>query len=528
MTRRAPPPLAAATILAAARKKRDPEARAAYLEAHLPRADKPAKLVELLLDAWFDAAPADAAAKARALAATRPDDAAFLAALGGELENHYCEDEALDVLRLAVAAGANNRTTLELLGRMLVLRGDAEGVPLLQRVIDRDPTYVPTRIALAAWFVERDPARALAVLGDAATPQAHDLRAMIHEAAGRPREAARELRAALADDAFAARKELCDWHFDENRIARALVHARALFVLRLKRRRGDDLDDADVTIAQTYRLAGAFAELVPWLRERAELTPTLGWNIYYALAERDEALAVRGAEAALRGADEDDDADEVQRWRVRIASVRARHGAPAALDAVRAELGDDATAWIELADAYVAVGNHEAARAAVERARRLDPDAPDALSTLFDLALAAGDGDALHRHAEAIAGARPHWHQGPEHLGRSFARRCEPAAAATHAARAVAVAPYCPKAWIALAEAHVVGDELAAARDAAARARALAPARPGDDLAVLDAALAGEPDALERALAARYRHLAALPFPAFVTRLRAAARSSRR
>jgi tetratricopeptide (TPR) repeat protein len=212
-------------------------------------------------------------------------------------------------------------------------------------------------------------------------------------------------------------------------------------------------------------------------------------------------------------------------WRVRIAGLRAKQlGDVAALEALAREgLDDDPAAWVALADEYNGVELYDAAHAAVDRALQLDPDSAGAIDTMFELALAGGDLVTLHNTSEALAAAKPLWHQGPEHLGRSFARRCEPGPALLHAKRGVELAPYCHNAWLGLGEAHLVAGDLDAAR--AALARSLAIDASTEDVAILKAALDRQPDVLERALAERYQHLPALPFAAFVAKLRAAATS---
>jgi tetratricopeptide (TPR) repeat protein len=209
---------------------------------------------------------------------------------------------------------------------------------------------------------------------------------------------------------------------------------------------------------------------------------------------------------------------DIRLWRVRIAANTSL----SALEALAHEgLDDDAEAWVELADAYNAADCPDAASAAVDRALQLDPNSAGALSTMFDLALTAGDGETLHRVSEALAVVKPQWHQGPEHLGRSFARRGEAAAALVHAKRAVSLAPFCHNAWTGLAEASVVAGDLERAREATKRSLEIDDG--DDDTQILNAALfAGD---LEQALAERYGHLPALPFPKFVSLLRRARES---
>ena len=530
----------AAKVRARAAKIRDVLERASFLEAALERGvDKPTTIARDLVDALFESSLSDDACGARLVTFARrvPAQPKVLEIIGRELDERYREDEAVEVLRLAVAGGAHSKQVLETLGRLLVLRGDADGVPLLERAIERAPDWQPPRIALAAWFVDKNPQRALAVLGDFESDRCHELRAMIYAAAGRKRLAAREQLAALSQytNDLEARTELCRWHYTEHRYARALEHARTLFAMRsemtprqLARIDADDLDDL---ILGAYRTGGAFAELVPFLRERCagDVPPQLAYEVFHGLTALrpigEPELAIRAAEVLAQRCRTDGDRDGALVWTVRIAGVRAQLGDIAALEALaRDGLGDNPAGWNALADEYLAVDAYDAAHAAIDRALELDPDSTEALASLFHCALAAGDAGALHRAAEALAAAAPLAHQGPEHLGRSFARRGDAEAAMAHARRGAAVGPYCANAWIGVAEAAIVTRDDAAARAALARSLALAAMEPGDDVSIVHAALHGTPAELEQALAARYEHLAAPPFPVFVEALRAAAR----
>jgi len=540
MTRKRSPTVA--KVLEAAAKLTDADKRAAYLERALVRVDKPAPLVEPLFDAWYDGSPSadEIGAKALALARKHEDNSPVLTEIGCELDVRYREDEALEVVQLAIAAGAKNKRVLETLGRLLVRRGDATGVPFLERAVAAFPTWAKPRIALAAWFVERDPAHALVVLGEVDTGRSHDLRAMIHTAAGRTSDATVALRIALAsyDNFVDARRRLSEWHFVENRFARALFHAKSLLEMRQHMasqglEEDHDVDAIDEAILQAYRLGGGFAELVPWLRERCktEVPDSLAWDLWYGITSDhpcpDRELAIRAAEVCRQRDLKAKRPDEAQCWRVRIAGLRALElGDEDALVALaRDGLADSVAAWAELADQYRCIGLYDAAHAAVDRALQLDPDSAEAIDTLFGIALSLGDEAVMHRTATAVAAAKPLWHQGSEHLGRSFARRCEPAPALLHARKAVELAPHCHNAWCGLGEAHLVAGDHAAAREALARSLALEAAQFGDDISVLRAAVEGNAEVLERELAERYKQLPALPFPAFVEKLRAAARS---
>jgi tetratricopeptide (TPR) repeat protein len=530
----------ATTVLDAAETLEDASERAAFLEGALDKVDKRAKLVEPLLDALFDT-PLDREAigeHAVAMCRARAGDLAFLEAVGCELDSRYREDDAIEVLRMAVAAGTARKRTLEALGRLLVLRGDADGVPLLERAIARDPEWDEPRVALATWFHDKDPARALALLEDVDSEYAHELCAIIHRAAGRTADATRSQLEALRhfDNDIEGRKSLSKWHFDENRYAASRVHAKVLLDMRQNLPADEfaahDLDDLDETISQAYRLGGGYIELIPWLRERAStlgISADLGWDVFHGLTSYSPTLAldlaIQAAEAAMQGEREHEQHDEVRLWRVRIARERAGAGETGVLEALAREgLDDDPAAWVELADAYQRVELYDAAHAAVDHALELDPGSVDAMSTLFDLALAAGDLDAMHRWSEALAAAKPRWHQGPELLGRTYARRGEAQTALVHARRALQIAPFCHNAWMGLGEAYVIAGDLERAREAAMRSIGLEAPNIGDDISILRAAVEGNAEALDAALAARYRHLPALPFPVFVEKLREAAR----
>jgi tetratricopeptide (TPR) repeat protein len=520
----------ASAVIAAAKKIAEPAERATFLVAALDRVDKPAKLVEplfLTFDEFMQ--PDEVGVKVLALAEGR--DAEFLDGAGSMLEAHRqrLEEYAIPVWRMALAAGSKNEHTLATLGRLLVLRGDATGVPFLERAIESSPVWEAPRLSLAVWLHDKDPGRALDVIAECTGSYAHELRAMIHAAVGRTQEAERAQRRALetyADDTV-GHMLLSDWHYEENRYDRALVHARHLF----ERRRHEDcaLDGVDESIARAFRLGGAFKDIVPWLVERcanAELPANFAWHVFHGLTAfhppLESALAIRAAEAAMAI---EVVPSEILLWRVRIAGVRASLGDISALEALaRDGLDDNAPAWIELADRYLAVDLDDAASAALDRGLQLDPNSADALITMFDLALSAGDADTLHRAAEALVVAKPHWYNGTAHVARSYARRGDGEPAVTHAKRAAQLAPYSELTWIALAEACLVAGDLDGARDATQRSLEIVAAEKGDDISIVHAALFGDAVALDRALADRYGRLPALPFPKFVEALREANR----
>ncbi|HEU0033249.1 MAG TPA: hypothetical protein VFQ53_21600 [Kofleriaceae bacterium] len=526
----------AAEILRSARAIENPDERFTHLAQALEDLTAAGLLAEPLLDALRSSSLDDEQVGARVvqLCRARAKDVDFLAAMGSELEHSYFAEEAIEVLQLARAAGSTNPIAMTILGRLLCLRGDPSGVAMLEQVIAGEPTWAPPRIALAMWHVTGDPTRALAVLDEAADDNTDDelfldARSLVLARLGRDAEAARTLGDAieLAEHPRDAHLRLAEWHYHEHRYDRALLHARALLAERrtLTAAQLDDeqieVEELECAILQAYRLAGAFEELVPWLAERcADAVPArLAFDIYFGLTSREPialpALAIRAAQAA---ANESRAGHHV--WQIREAIVRARGGDRGPLDQLAQARHGHAPAWLELADAYVELGDLDAATAALDHATALAPDAPGVLNTTFDIALEHGDTDTMRRAIERFSKRRPLAHEGAEHAARYHARTGDVAAALEHAARAVAIAPYCQNAWLARAEACAVAGDLAAARTALARSTALVAPIDGDHAAILGCALAGDVDGLERALAVHPRGA----FPAFDQRLRELAR----
>jgi tetratricopeptide (TPR) repeat protein len=149
-----------------------------------------------------------------------------------------------------------------------------------------------------------------------------------------------------------------------------------------------------------------------------------------------------------------DDVSGARVWRVRAAGVAAKHGDVKPLEAlVESGLADDPAAWIEVGNCYFASDDYDAAGAAADRALVLDPSSGAALVSLCRLAMILGDADMLHRVSMALLASKPAWHEGPEFLARSFARRLDIDAALMHSARSLEMASYCHNAWTARAEA---------------------------------------------------------------------------
>src|SRR5687768_3197313 len=101
-------------VLEAARKIEDPDERAAYLEAQLSKVDKPHQLVVAWLDALHDGSTTtDVGAKARAISKQHAGSVAFLTQLGCELDNCHYDDEAVEVLQMALAVRGRSRRLFE-------------------------------------------------------------------------------------------------------------------------------------------------------------------------------------------------------------------------------------------------------------------------------------------------------------------------------------------------------------------------------------------------------------------------------
>lgn len=520
----------AASVLAAAKKLKK-DARAAYLERELVRVDKPEALLDALGDALFDTGGNDAIGRTLLAIAKRTRNAALLDAIGQELELRWCEGEAITVLRLAIDAGSKNHNTRELLGRLLATRGDASCVELLEGVIEDAANNDEACLALALWFLDRDPERALTTLDDVDSAEADDLRAMATGALGRTAAAAAANAQALAryDSALDGHLELCEWHSNEHRYDRALFHARSLFEIRSQKRGvpAKRHDRVDEVMLHGFLRGRAFAEVVPWLAERCarSVPKALAWDVYEGLTSLNPIqlpeIAIRAAEVLAKT----DSRTEARAWRVRIASIRASEQDLGPLAALAEDgLDNDAVAWVALANAYHANNASDAASAAVDRALQLDPSSVDALTAMYDLALHAGDLSLMERAARAVAEADPYGHEGCERLGRTLLRRGEGNAALPLAQQAVQAAPYCHNAQLGLGEAYLVVGDLARAREAAKRSAEIWAPDPGEATAVLLAALSGDPDALEAELVTAHRHLPTVPFPNFIAALRAAAK----
>jgi tetratricopeptide (TPR) repeat protein len=526
-----------AAVAKASMEIEDPIERAAFLASKLDAVAKPAALVR----PWFDASLAKpgrrelTAETAVAMARARPNDWAFLDAVGNDLARRNFNNEAIEVYRMALTAGSTTDTTGMLLGYLLLRQGNVEGIALLVKSLEGDAEWSLPRETLGRYFAEHDPARALTLLSTPQSGEEHDLRAMALWSLGRTAAANREARDALdmyADD-FEAHWKLAEWHTRNDGHERALLHARELLAL-LERGvtlSDEDRDSVDEAIVEAFSDGGAIAELLPWLRARTTpFTMRTAWHVHFGLdhlhPNPDPELTMRAARDLVAHHHETGDASQARVWAVREAGVAAKHGNVAPLEALVASgLDDDADAWLEVASCYMASDDYDAATAAADRALLLDPSSGGALVVMCRLAMSLGDADMLHRVSMALLVAKPAWHEGPEFLARSFARRFDSTAALMHSQRTIEMAAYCHNAWLARAEALLVSGDLEGARTCTDRALAIRAGEPGDTSLLLAAALRGDTAKLEAELAYGYRHLPAPAFPDYVARLREVASS---
>lgn len=532
----APPPrrrrATVSSLLSEAAEVANTDERAALIEAQLDHVSDPAALVR----PWFDASltlPARreiTAAKALAMSRAHATDTKFLDAVGIELARRNFSNEAIDVFRMALAAGSTTDTTEMLLGYLLLSRQNAEGVPMLERSLERSPEWGLPRQTLAKWYVQRDPSRALTLLATPQDGEERELRAVALEALGQHEDAQRETDAALAsfDREVEARWKLVEMHTASRNHARAFLHAHRLFEL-IERGEADETIDSLVgAVARAYRESGHLSELIPWVRRTETMTASVAWHIHFGLGalhpNPDPELAILAAHRMAEVMTERGDPSDARVWQVRAAGVAAKHGDPAPLEElVAGGLDDDADAWIEVGNCYMASDDYDAAGAAADRALLLDPDSGGALVMMCRLAMAMGDESMLHRCATALLEQKPTWHEGPEFLARSHARRLELEAALLHSSRAIEMAAYCHNAWTARAEALFVDGDLDGARTCIETTLAIRAGEPGDEVLFLAAALAHDRETLEREMQHRFRHLPALPFPMYTAHLRAIA-----
>ena len=521
-----------ASLLRAAEETTDPIERATLLETQLDQVTEPGNLMR----AWFEASLTPAgrreitAEKAIAMARARATNANFLDAVGVELARRGFNNEAIEVFRMAIAAGSTTPTTEMLLGYLLLGQENPEGVELLERSLERAPDWGLPRETLAKWYVKREPARVLTLLHTPQGGEEHELRAMAFELLGQHDEMRREEELALAafTDEGEARWRLAELHTEERNFARAYVHAHRLFE-RIERGEADATNDELVgVVVRAYREAGQLPGLLGWLRAQETLSPTVAWHVHFGLGalhpNPDPEVAIRAAHRMAEVMTERGDSSDARVWQVRAAGVAAKHGNAELLEElVAGGLADDANAWLEVGNCYMASDDYDAAGAAADRALLLDPHSGGALVMMCRLAMTMGDDDMLHRVAMAILVNKPAWHEGPEFLARSFARRLDITAALMHSARTIEMAAYCHNAWTARAEALVIAGDLASAQTCVHKSLAIHAGEPGDEVLMLAAALAGDRETLEAELMHRYRHLPALPFTAYFDQLRAIA-----
>jgi len=460
-------------------KGKEPAERADLIERGFAEIASPQALVKPWFEARLEVPGNREATGARSLEITVDSaDPDFLDAMGNELARRSFDGEAIEVFTRALAAGSKTMMTKMLLGYLLARRGDPACVPLLEEALASSPGWDLPMTTLAAWYVERDPARTLELLVDPRDYEHHDLRAMAYEAMGRTADAERATSAAIASlpRAIDAHRKLAEWHARNYRHARALTHGRALFALRTAA--DEDIDEA---ILRAYRDGGAFHELVPWLREYETFSLGVGWYVYFGLRGQttnpDPALTMRAAREVSQAYAKQGDVREARKWTIREAYVSALAGDTTHLDElVNSGLDDDPDAWVEVAHTYIAMNEYDAANAAADRALVLDAQ-------------------------------QPLMHQGPEFLARSFARRLDATAALMHSERALAMAAYCHNAWIARAEAFAIAGDLERARAHAERSLAIHPPdADGDDAVIVLAAVTKNRVQLDAEAAKRHKH----------------------
>jgi tetratricopeptide (TPR) repeat protein len=563
MAKRTRGALDAAAVLAKLDDITDPVKRVDVLERALAKVPDPHELVEPWGDAMWKSPliPADqVAARIVAECNARTADHEFLAAAGKFLDDRSCEDEAIEVLQLARRCGSTDGDALCVLGRLLCLQGDADaGVPLLEFEIEDAPEWARPRQELAMHLRTTDPARALALLEPIADqddePRSDETRAMLYEQLARPDDA----RAAIArmlesfDTELEARESMSRWHFFEFRYDRALVHARRLDELlrtlpdkTLRKISPSDRESYDETILQAYRLGGAFAELVPEIRERfatVDPSPTLATEILAGLTALRPiplpVLARRCAQLLVTHARDANDLATALDHEIDDAELAASLGDLGALEAVADRLATTATTdprpYARLVDAFLVVDRLDRASTILDAGLAIDPACPELLAAQFDIALELGDADLARRCTERYLEVAPRSHVGPEHLARISTRTGIFDVALEQSRKALLLGPYCQNAWLARAEALLLTGDHAAARQCTTRALQILAADPGDEISIIDAAAAGDLERLDRELAARISATAAKPhapdvmrpFADYYDRVRAAARSVR-
>jgi tetratricopeptide (TPR) repeat protein len=170
-----------------------------------------------------------------AIARAHKQQPEVLDAIGAALLARKRRDDAQVVFDLAVSAGSENAETYYQFGRALLLTGDHRGAEVSFAIAVRfDPTHTDARVYLALCRLEDDPRAAFELVAESRSPFAPEIRAMIAEKLDRPDFAERALARVFPalDGEVEGRCMYTIWHCADRRYARALVHARALFVLR--------------------------------------------------------------------------------------------------------------------------------------------------------------------------------------------------------------------------------------------------------------------------------------------------------
>ncbi len=490
-------------------------------------------LLEPLYDVLSDLGTGEAAAaQIRALAESASGDGDVVRGALDALERNHQRGHAIALARLLADAAPRDPGAVWRLARLLddtgVAREETEG--LLRRLVELVPDVAIVRVRLAWHVLATAPADALALVEpmlDQQSPDVFDAAAAALAALGRTGEATRALDRALqaAPNRPIGLARIASRHSQANRYARALDLVRMLDLDAVARDAALDDDDREFVEdawLTAHRLAGRAADALAWTRQRCQagVPAHLAFEVYYAFRSQDRALAALAADVRARGMDSAGDKLE---WEIIAASLRAKLGDGARLEALAASMPNHGGAWAELADAYTLCNRFAEANAAAARAFELEPTNGSAFTAYIAALSRQNRLDEARACAEGYAAARPWEHQGPERLGILFGKLGEVDAALVQSARAVDAAPYCHVSQQSRALALLAAGDLAGAldfaRQAAGNEPSAADADGDDDDDLLIAALTGDAANLERGLAAlEVSHPGA--FPAYRARLR--------
>jgi tetratricopeptide (TPR) repeat protein len=493
--------------------------------------------------------PEERAERLVELARRNATNARMLDDIGQFLDEDSCDDEAVLVLSMARRAGSTDANTLWALGRLLVVKGEIdEGRKLLEAASVDDSDWAAPRIELALLKLETDPEAGLALLADLddeEEPYVAEARGVLLAALGRTRDAEAAFRDAvdLSDDEVEAERGFASWLGERGHFQAALRHARRLLELHPKIARDADaetVEDVEDVVVETHRLAGRFAELVPWIVERCkdEVPAHLAYDVYFGLTALHPVahpdLARSAARVMRLAAEDEEESEEVTRWTIAEARVDGLAGNPGPLRGLAGTLDDDdgAAMWLELAAAFEDVRLPDDARKVRARAVRLAPDDEETLHARFDEAMDHGEAKLALDLAKKTAEAPEDVHRAEEQLARILARAPTSESsvdeAVIHGVRSTRLSPWCPNAWCARAEALVArgsAQDLEEARACVDRSLALATPRSlDDDTALLDAVLSRDTAAVDEALK---RAPWTAGFPAWAERLKTLVRRPR-